>query len=319
MRVLDVDPDSRIPERRALLAPFPDAVPGRAGDARTSVRTRPARRLGAPEADRGDSRERRRAAQRRRRHGRLGPRGVGRGGPLVDRPAAAPALLRDRPDDGRNVVVFRDLVGGRLVPPAFVVDRSGGTSIESGGALRERISPDRSECARWRLPVARSADSTQEEPFHEAPHAAGGSGMRGLHRRRGAGRHRRGSASRPGGPPAYEVWLIDQQGSGRDRLRGKAAYLRRRGARRTTPRPRAGDDRARRRGARVLPREDRQLAGSPAHARLQRGRRRRPRRQHHAMIAYVGERPHRVPRRHHARAGRLHRRGRAGPRGLADA
>ena len=25
LRVLDVDPDSRIPERRAVLAPFPDA------------------------------------------------------------------------------------------------------------------------------------------------------------------------------------------------------------------------------------------------------------------------------------------------------
>ena len=36
MRVLEVDPDSRLPERRALLAPFPDAgaPPPGAGRAR---------------------------------------------------------------------------------------------------------------------------------------------------------------------------------------------------------------------------------------------------------------------------------------------
>ena len=78
-RILEVDSDSRIPERRAVLAPFPDAA--------SALTPAGSRRLGEPKPARVQADEERGAAGRGGPGRRRGARGVGRGGPLVDRPA----------------------------------------------------------------------------------------------------------------------------------------------------------------------------------------------------------------------------------------
>ena len=95
LRVLEVDPGSRVPERRAVLAPFEVGPEGggrpparRAGDRAAASR---------PAASRARARARRRAAGAGRgARGRGGPRVLAGRGPLVDRRAAAPPLLGGR-------------------------------------------------------------------------------------------------------------------------------------------------------------------------------------------------------------------------------
>ena len=155
-------------------------------------------------------------------------------------------------------------------------------------------------------------------PSHEVPHPARCSRLPGLRRRRRPGRHRRRRSRRGGGTPAFEVWLIDQQGLGRERRGGRLHIfhgeplvddpIRLRRPRRSSSATPCGPTASR----------DRQRAAAPAHARLQRRRQRRSGRQHPRRDRVRRERARRVPRRHHARAGGLRRRGRPGPRRLAD-
>ena len=103
LKVLPVDAASRVPERWAMLTPFPELVMRRA--LRASLR--------APRGSRS-RRPRRRPASGRRGRGRGGPRGVAGRGPLVDAAAAAPPLLRAgaRPT-AATLIVFRSARGGR--------------------------------------------------------------------------------------------------------------------------------------------------------------------------------------------------------------
>ena len=96
LRVLEVDADSRVPERWTMLTPFPELdEPG-------------GRSASTPAAGAGPRRRGRRPGRGRRRRGRGGPRGVAGRGPLVDAAAAAPPLLRaGRWPTAATSVVFR--------------------------------------------------------------------------------------------------------------------------------------------------------------------------------------------------------------------
>ena len=103
LRVLEVDPASRVPERWAMLTPFPRRA--------LTPRLRPGlRRSTRPRRRRGRGRRPTACPRRGRRcRGRGGPRGVAGRGPLVDAEPAAPPLLRARRSPtAAAVVVFRE-------------------------------------------------------------------------------------------------------------------------------------------------------------------------------------------------------------------
>ncbi len=92
------------------------AVPGRV----VTPDGRRARRLGTPKPTSVIAGGRRGAAQRRRERGGLGPRGMGRGGPLVDGEAASEEVLRGGAARRAERGGVQGSGGRRMVPAAFV-------------------------------------------------------------------------------------------------------------------------------------------------------------------------------------------------------
>ena len=118
LRVLDVDPDSRLPERRAVLAPFVDGEPERRGGGEQPERGGP-RRLAPP-------RPARVRARGERRPGGVRParpvESVREDWVVEDRWWTGRPLRRRYFElvlaDGRNVTVLRDAGGGEVVRAA---------------------------------------------------------------------------------------------------------------------------------------------------------------------------------------------------------
>ena len=153
MRVVEVDPGSRVPERRAILTPFGDWA---------MAEPRPQVYWPLPVAGAGE--RRRRAARRVRRRGRGGARAVAGRGPLVDPETPAKKLFRGRP---RRRSQRRRLPraggaghGGALVRAAGVTD----------GRLRRAARPFRVLVRRRRL-AARGARHPRRRVLLSGPRA----------------------------------------------------------------------------------------------------------------------------------------------------